>query len=219
LYELEKSLTITTATLLAQYVPQDKTWLYLNLNDLHVVDSPHSDRGFQMIPLVGSGGKRRITVLEAVTTIQNAAMDSRVHGMIISFNESTIESRAWMTGGDSESNVGMGVLCELQEAIATFRHIKELQRVQRLLQQGVKEEDIVRDQEIPILSREESLDRIPTDCTVVAVSDNYCTRLLTRLIVASGMAYSLATLANRIYMQPAGTLNLTGMSMQQFVAP
>ena len=111
--------------LLAQYTVPDNAWLYLNLNDLHVVDSPHSGRGFDTIPLVGASRRRRITNLELAAGIRRAGDDPRIKGIILSFNPSTLESRY---GSAAETHLGFAAIGELRSALEEFIIIKTLQR-------------------------------------------------------------------------------------------
>jgi hypothetical protein len=111
--------------LLAQFTVQDNTWLYLNLNDLHVVDSPHSDRGLDALPLVGASRRRRITNLELAAGIKRAAEDPRIKGIVLSFNPSTLDSRY---GGAAETRLGYAAIDELRTALEEFNIRKTLQR-------------------------------------------------------------------------------------------
>lgn len=70
-----------------------------------------------------------MTVLEMISTLLEAAHDPRIKGLIIAFNESMIEHRAILTGEVIESHLGMGVLNELQKALAVFRAAKLAQKM------------------------------------------------------------------------------------------
>jgi len=116
-----------------------------------------------------------------VTAIMSAAADPHVHGMILAFNDSMIEHRGLLTGEIIESHLGMGVLDELQTAIATFRLMKEGQRLQRMADQLQGTVDRLDNEqlalgmkEIPVVSRHDVLERVPLENTVIAISDNYC---------------------------------------------
>jgi len=157
----------------------DNTWLYLNLNDLHVIESPHSERALQIVPFLSSAGKRRMTVLEMTSTLSAAAADPRVKGLVLAFNESIIEHRAILTGEVIESHLGMGVLKELQTAIGKFRLQK---RAQRMLQKG--ENEVVEPPQVQ--SPGQAVDKFvtigedlpvyhPCQDVVIAVADKYCT--------------------------------------------
>jgi hypothetical protein len=115
-----------------QFTVPENTWLYLNLNDLHIVDSPHSERALQVVPFVSSAGKRRMTMLELTTSIQDAAMDPKVRGLVLSFNDSIAEHRSVLTGEVIESSLGYGKMEELQAAIDKFARAKQVQH--KLLQ-------------------------------------------------------------------------------------
>jgi hypothetical protein len=171
---------------LAQFIVPENTWLYLNLNDLHVTESPHSDRALQIVPFVSSAGKRRMTVLEMTTMITQAAADPRVKGLILAFNDSMIEHRAILTGEVIESHLGMGVLNELQNAIGLFRIAKRNQRFQGKAEDERVEPEIKNIQELLIASRigkptEKEVEIItatkkyhPSEDVVLAIADNYC---------------------------------------------
>ena len=160
---------------LAQFTVPDNTWLYLNLNDLHVTDSPHSDRALQIVPFVSSSGKRRMTVLEMTTTIMEAAADPRVKGMVLSFNQSMTEHRAIVTGEVIESHLGMGVLSEITEALKFFAAVKRMQRQGE--SPGIEPHTFV-DKKTgrQIIKGEEGREYHPSQDVIIAVSDNYGTR-------------------------------------------
>jgi hypothetical protein len=215
--------------ILAQFTVPDNTWLYLNLNDLHITESPHSERALQIVPFVSSAGKRRMTVLEMITTITQAAADPRVKGLILAFNESMIEHRSILTGEVIESHLGMGVLNELQNAIGTFRIAKRAQRLQQKKEGEVVEPQFQGSCSLKVSDRKlgekeesavvEVVDNYhPSQDVVIAIADNYCKCTLEmELTVATGFDYALAAAASRIFIQPTGNVQLTGMSMQQLV--
>ena len=89
---IEESVTGGIQAILEQFTVPDKTWIYLNLNDLHVTESPHSDRALQILPFVRSAGKRRMTVLELISTLAAAAADPRVKGLVLAFNDSMLST-------------------------------------------------------------------------------------------------------------------------------
>jgi hypothetical protein len=190
--------------ILTQFTVPDNTWLYLNLNDLHIIDSPHSERALQVVPFVSSAGKRRMTMLELTNTIQEAAMDPKVQGMVLSFNDSIAEHRSVLTGEVIESSLGYGKLEELQAAIAKFARAKQAQH--KLLQMELelveeikkkygptfldkwKKGEVTLDQEFlettkhnllsdgaqPVDPNRTILFDLSNDC-VIAISDNYST--------------------------------------------
>jgi len=171
--------------ILAQFTVPDNTWLYLNLNDLHITESPHSERALQIVPFVSSAGKRRMTVLEMITTITQAAADPRVKGLILAFNESMIEHRSILTGEVIESHLGMGVLNELQNAIGTFRIAKRAQRLQQKKEGEVVEPQFQGSCSLKVSDRKlgekeestvvEVVDNYhPSQDVVIAIADNYC---------------------------------------------
>ena len=114
--------------ILTQFTVPENTWLYLNLNDLHITESPHSDRALQILPFVSSTGKRRMTVLEMTSTIIDASHDPRVKGLVMAFNPSMIEHRAVLTGEIIESHLGMGALSEIGRSLQFFADAKRMQR-------------------------------------------------------------------------------------------
>ena len=181
----ERIMRESVQALLTQFTVPDNTWIYLNLNDLHVTESPHSDRALQIVPFVSSAGKRRMTVLEMTTTITQAAADPRVKGLILAFNESMIEHRAIITGETIESHLGMGVLNELQSAIGIFRIAKRAQRLQQK-KEGEHVEPPIGEWPASALTsgkkggnEEDALVGVegyhPSQDVVVAIADNYCT--------------------------------------------
>jgi hypothetical protein len=78
--QIDSSLKETIHAVQRQFTVPERTWLYLNLNDLHITESPHSEKALQLMPFVSSAGKRRMTVLEITTTLRSAAADPRVKG-------------------------------------------------------------------------------------------------------------------------------------------
>ena len=179
----DEAMRESVQAILSQFTVQENTWLYLNLNDLHVTESPHSERALQILPFVSSAGKRRMTVLEMTTTIAQAASDPRVKGLILAFNESMIEHRAILTGEVIESHLGMGVLNELQNAIGTFRMAKRMQRMQQKKEgehvepqfEGVEYAVSVASQEQGEGKERTTVDKYhPSQDVVIAVADNYC---------------------------------------------
>jgi hypothetical protein len=179
----ERTVKDSIKAIVGQFTVPDDTWIYLNLNDLHVTDSPHSERALQLVPFVSSSGKRRMTVLEMVDALSTAASDPRVKGLVLSFNESIIEHRAVLTGEIIESHLGMGALNELRSALMLFRHQKRKQRETALveIQHGLfstvepsvvgapspKDSQVVKN-ETPTPYSDIS------DQVIVAISDNYC---------------------------------------------
>ena len=163
--------------ILAQFTVPDNTWLYLNLNDLHVTDSPHSDRALQIVPFVSSAGKRRMTVLEMTTTIMEAAADPRVKGMVLSFNQSMIEHRAIVTGEVIESHLGMGVMTEITYALKYFATVKRMQRQGE--NPGIEPATYVDEKTgHQIIKGDEGRDYHPSQDVIIAVADNYGTSLV-----------------------------------------
>jgi hypothetical protein len=160
--------------ILEQFTVPDNTWIYLNLNDLHVTESPHSERALQILPFVSSAGKRRMTVLEMCTALSTASADPHVKGLVLAFNDSMIEHRAILTGEVIESHLGMGVLEELQKAIGHFRMEKRAQRMLEKDEFGIVEPEWVK---FPHQVNEEGVPGYhPTQDVVIAVADKYCTR-------------------------------------------
>lgn len=164
---------------LDQFTVPDNTWIYLNLNDLHVTESPHSERALQLLPFVSSAGKRRMTVFEMTVSLATAAADPRVKGLVLAFNDSMIDHRAILTGEVIESHLGMGVMTELQKAIGNFRIQK---RAQRMAEKG--ENEVVEPPYLQINTEatqgfvkfgENLPDYHPSQDVVIAVSDKYCT--------------------------------------------
>ena len=168
---------------LAQFTVPENTWLYLNLNDLHITDSPHSERALQLVPFVGSTGKRRMTVLEMTSTIVDAAHDPRIKGLVLAFNQSMIEHRPVLTGDVIESHLGMGALNELGRALKYFSEVKKMQR-------GIGSPSV---ESTPVKQAEEttkSTDSTPKEKVenilpydlsqdvIIAIADNYCIILL-----------------------------------------
>jgi hypothetical protein len=125
---IEDYLEESIQAVFTQFTVPESTWLYLNLNDLHITDSPHSEKALQILPFVSQAGKRRMTVLEIITQLESAAMDPRVQGLILAFNDSVIEHRAILSGEMIESHLGMGVLNEIREAIIKFKFVKKNER-------------------------------------------------------------------------------------------
>jgi len=163
-----------------------------------------------------------MTVFEMTVSLASAAADPRVKGLVLAFNESMIEHRAILTGEVVESHLGMGVMKELQNAIGNFRIQKRAQRM------AVKEENEVVEPPYLQINTEaiqgfvkfgDNLpDYHPSQDVVIAVADKYCMcRVWIYLIVANGFDYALASAASRIFMQPTGQVELTGMSIQQLV--
>jgi hypothetical protein len=164
---------------LEQFTVPDNTWLYLNLNDLHITESPHSERALQILPFVSSAGKRRMTVLELTTTLAAAAADPRVKGLILAFNDSMIEHRAILTGEVIESSLGMGAMTEIQNAIGNFRMAKRSQRMQEKGEDEVVEPPFMHfdppgGQE-PVWIGQPLPPYHPSQDVVIAISDKYCT--------------------------------------------
>jgi hypothetical protein len=169
--------------ILAQFTVPENTWLYLNLNDLHITDSPHSERALQLVPFVSATGKRRMTVLEMTSTILDAAHDPRVKGLVLAFNQSMIEHRAVLTGDVVESHLGMGALNELGRALKYFADVKKMQRgiesssvestpaIQNFPDEDTKKSETS--------TPEEKIENIlPFDLSqdvIIAIADNYCT--------------------------------------------
>ena len=176
---IEESVTGGIHAILEQFTVPDKTWIYLNLNDLHVTESPHSDRALQILPFVSSAGKRRMTVLELISTLAAAAADPRVKGLVLAFNDSMIEHRAILTGEVIESSLGMGTMTELQNAIGNFRMLKRAQRMQEIGEDEIVEPPFMNfnppraDQ--PVWTGEPLPPYHPSQDVVIAVSDKYCT--------------------------------------------
>jgi hypothetical protein len=152
---MEDSVTGGIHAILEQFTVPDKTWIYLNLNDLHVTESPHSDRALQILPFVSSAGKRRMTM---------------------------IEHRAILTGEVIESSLGMGAMTELQNAIGNFRMLKRAQRLQEKGEDEIVEPPFMNfnppraDQ--PVWTGEPLPPYHPSQDVVIAVSDKYCTDLV-----------------------------------------
>ena len=175
--KLEKSMLEGIEAILLQFTVPDETWLYLNLNDLHVTESPHSERALQVLPFISSAGKRRMTILEMTTAIIEAAHDRRVKGLVIASNPSMIEHRAVITGEVIESHLGMAAISEIQDAVKAFVRIKRLQRMN-------EDPPIEPNMGIPF-----SIPELPglagqyEPCrdVVIAISDNYCTNTLGRM--------------------------------------
>lgn len=69
-----------------------------------------------------------MTVLEIISQLESAALDPRVQGLILAFNDSVIEHRAILSGEMIESHLGMGVLSEIREAIIKFKFVKKNER-------------------------------------------------------------------------------------------
>jgi hypothetical protein len=175
--KLDLSLKESIEAILTQFTIPDNTWLYLNLNDLHITDSPHSERGLQIVPFVSSTGKRRMTVLEISTTISEAALDPRVKGLVLSFNQSMIEHRSILTGEMIESHLGMGVIHELHEALMFFAQAKRLQRKDE--KPSIEPDyatDIPEESDIRVINdseNERSVEYQPSRDVIIAISDNY----------------------------------------------
>ena len=169
--------------ILAQFTVPENTWLYLNLNDLHITDSPHSERALQLVPFVGATGKRRMTVLEMTSTIMDAAHDPRVKGLVLAFNQSMIEHRSVFTGDVIESHLGMGALNELGRALKYFSEVKKIQR-------GIGTSSVESPptaQKFPPAETKKSEDSTPkvekveniisydlSQDVIIAIADNYC---------------------------------------------
>ena len=152
------------AAILDIFSMSDNTWLYLNLNDMHVIESPHSERALQLVPFVRASGKRRMTTFEIVTTLINAAQDPNVKGLILAFNESIIEHRT-VLGQQIDSHLGMGALEEISRAIEYFRLHKHQQRF-----------GSIDDFFVPVPNSSNSQDDIKhllEKHVVVAIADNY----------------------------------------------
>ena len=165
--------------ILAQFTVPDNTWLYLNLNDLHITDSPHSDRALQIVPFVSSAGKRRMTVLELTATIMEAAADPRVKGMVLSFNQSMTEHRAIVTGEVIESHLGMGVLTEVTHALKYFTTVKRMQRQGE--SPGIEPRTYVdKNTGHQIIQGDEGREYHPSQDVLITVADNYGTFLKRR---------------------------------------
>lgn len=174
----------------AQFAVPDNTWIYLNLNDLHITDSPHSERALQLVPFISSSGKRRMTLLEVTEMLVAAGMDPRVKGIVLAFNESMIEHRAVLTGEIIESRLGMGALNELCWALQVFVTMKKAQRAEALSQQfsesstnqSASEEGSDLDAKIQLIGSfmdlfpMGSLAHVSEHCAI-AVADNYCISL------------------------------------------
>ena len=167
---IDLSIKDSIEAILAQFTVPENTWLYLNLNDLHIIDSPHSERALQVLPLVSSTGKRRMTMLELTTTIMEAAADPRVKGMILSFNQSIIEHRAVLTGEVIESKLGTGKLEELQMAILKFAAEKNVV-YHPAVQGGANNVDGQQQQKQSPIDSQSPID-LSKHC-VIAISDNY----------------------------------------------
>ena len=125
-WSIEKWVRKSVLAILGAFSIPENTWLYLNLNDLHVTDSPHADRALQMLPFVPGRGKRRMTTLDITNTIYGAAEDPNVKGLILAFNQSTIEHVA--IGGAVESHLGLATIQEISLAIRNFSSRKKEQR-------------------------------------------------------------------------------------------
>jgi hypothetical protein len=177
------SLKESIEAILAQFTVPENTWLYLNLNDLHITDSPHSERALQLVPFVSATGKRRMTVLEMTSTIVDAAHDPRVKGLVLAFNQSMIEHRAVLTGDVIESHLGMGALNELGRALKYFAEVKKIQRgigsssveSTPAAQNPPPKETKTSEDSTP---KEEKIENIiPYDLSqdvIIAIADNYC---------------------------------------------
>jgi hypothetical protein len=165
--KIDKYLKDSIVAILTQFTVPENTWLYLNLNDLHITESPHSDRAIQLVPFVSSPGKRRMTVLELITTINDAAGDPRVKGLVLAFNESMIEHRAILTGDIAESHLGLAVLTDLHLALQKFAEVKRMQRAMV----GAPDVSHQSTQELEIGKPNSKYD--PSQEVVVAIGDNY----------------------------------------------
>ena len=171
-----------------------------------------------------------MTVLEMTSALLDAAHDPRIKGLVIAFNESMIEHRAILTGEVIESNLGMGVLNELRQALSIFRQAK---LVQRLAEKGgddslAPDESDTSSNKTIFVSPPESASALaekgiqsysPDQDVIIAIADKYSIILcgFIELIVVTGFQYSLAATASKIFMQDSGTIQLTGMSIQQLV--
>jgi len=152
--------------ILAQFTVPENTWLYLNLNELHITDSPHSERALQLLPFVSSQGKRRMTILEITSTLIDAGNDPHVKGLVLAFNPSMIEHRAVLTGEVIESHLGMGALNEIGRAIKFFADIKRIQR---------KNETPKLEPKLENLDEPETWKQYQVaQDVIVAIADNYC---------------------------------------------
>jgi hypothetical protein len=179
----ERTVKESIKAIVGQFTVPDDTWIYLNLNDLHITDSPHSERALQLVPFASSSGKRRMTVLEMINAISTAAVDPKVKGLVLSFNESIIEHRAVLTGEMIESHLGMGALNELRAALLQFRRLKQQQRESSLVevlpsklatvQPGVVRTTSPKDSQSIKIGALTQYSDIP-DQVIVAISDNYC---------------------------------------------
>jgi hypothetical protein len=69
-------------------------------------------------------------VLEIASTLKNAALNPRVIGLVLAFNDSVIEHRTILTGRMSELHLGMGVLGELRDAIGMLQIAKMVARIE-----------------------------------------------------------------------------------------
>ena len=167
--------------ILGQFTVPENTWLYLNINDLHITDSPHSERALQLVPFMSSTGKRRMTVLEMTSTIVDAAHDPRVKGLVLAFNQSMIEHRAVLTGDVIESHLGMGALNELGRALKFFSEVKRMQKGIGGVESTTPELKVpTKDTKKPDDStpKEEKIESaLPYDLSrdvIIAIADNYC---------------------------------------------
>ena len=165
--KIDSSLKEGIVAVLTQFTVPDNTWLYLNLNDLHITESPHSDRAIQLVPFVSSPGKRRMTVLELITTLNDAAQDPRVKGLILSFNESMIEHRAILTGDVVESHLGMAIYTDLHLAFQQFAAAKRIQR------RDSKEPDVSKIESAKLGIGQPDSKYHPSQDIIVAISDSY----------------------------------------------
>lgn len=174
---IDLSMKESIEAILTQFTVPDNTWLYLNLNDLHITDSPHSERALQIVPFVSSTGKRRMTTLEIATAIFEAARDPRVKGLVLAFNQSMIEHRSILTGEMVESHLGMGVLHELHEALMFFAQAKRLQRKDETPSiEPNYTTDSPEESDIRVISDtdgERSVVYQPSRDVIIAISDNY----------------------------------------------
>ena len=158
-----------------------------------------------------------MTMLELTTTIMEAAADPRVKGMILSFNQSIIEHRAVLTGEVIESKLGTGKLEELQMAILKFAAEKNV-----VYHPAANNVDGQQQQQQSPVDSQSPID-LSKHC-VIAISDSYSIPsppprgfLEHDLMFGGAGQYSLATAAHRILMQPSGEINLTGLSLNQYV--